>query len=96
MKLTKKYEMIILLTEEFTDNEVKKWLVNCIKNLKTFKIFDVTITLRGKQKLAYSIKNERKAHYIHLYFFGTPKYIKTFLNRLKLDSKVLRHLLINK
>jgi len=87
---------MILLTEEFTDNEVKKWLVNCIKNLKIFKIFDVTITLRGKQKLAYSIKNKQKGHYIHLYFFGTPEYIKTFLNELELDSKVLRHILIRK
>ena len=46
--------------------------------------------------IAYSIKNRTKGNYIQLNFSSMPKYIDNFANTLKLDSNVLRFLVLNK
>ena len=36
MSVLKKYEIMILLTEEFNDSELKTWVFNYAKNLRKF------------------------------------------------------------
>lgn len=96
MQLLRKYEIMILLTEEFNDSELKTWVFNYAKNLRRFNVCDISVISRGKHRLSYSIKNKLKGNYIQLNFSSMPKYIDTFLNKLKMDSKVLRFLVINK
>lgn len=57
---------------------------------------DISVISRGKQKLAYSIKDKIKGNYIQLNFSSMPKYIDSFLKALKLDSKILRFLVLNR
>lgn len=96
MSLLRKYEIMILLTEEFNDNELKTWVFNYAKNLRKFSVCDISVISRGKHNLAYSINKEVKGNYIQLNFSSVPKYLNTFLNILKLDSHVLRFLVFNK
>ena len=96
MELLRKYEIMILLTEEFNDSELKTWVFNYAKNLRKFNVCDISVISRGKHRLAYSIDEKLKGNYIQLNFSSMPKYIDTFLNKLKMDSKVLRFLVINK
>ena len=96
MELLRKYEIMILLTEEFNDSELKSWVFNYAKNLRKFNVCDISVISRGKHKLAYSIKDKSKGNYIQLNFSSMPKYIETFLENLKLDTTVLRFLVINK
>jgi ribosomal protein S6 len=96
MSLIKKYEIMILLTEEFNDSELKTWVFNYAKSLRKFNVCDISVISRGKQKLAYSIKNKIKGNYIQLNFSSMPKYIDSFLKALKLDSKILRFLVLNR
>nr|AWT38770.1 ribosomal protein S6 [Licmophora sp.] len=96
MKFLRKYEIMILLTEEFNDSELKTWVFNYAKNLRKFNVCNISVISRGKHKLAYSIDDRSKGNYIQLNFSSIPKYIDTFLNKLKMDSKVLRLLIINK
>ena len=96
MKMLRKYEIMILLTEEFNDSEMKTWVFNYAKNLRKFNVCDISVISRGKHKLAYLIVNRSKGNYIQLNFSSIPKYIDTFLNKLKMDSKVLRFLVVNK
>ena len=96
MELLKKYEIMILLTEEFNDNELKDWVFNYAKNLRKFNVRDISVISRGKHKLSYSIVRKLKGNYIQLNFSSVSKYIDTFLNYLKTDSKVLRFLAIKK
>ena len=96
MSILKKYEIMILLTEEFNDSELKTWVFNYAKSLRKFNVCDISVISRGKHNLAYSINNKAKGNYIQLNFSSMPKYIITFSNILKLDSHVLRFLVFNK
>jgi ribosomal protein S6 len=96
MSLLRKYEIMILLTEEFNDSELKTWVFNYAKNLRKFSVCDISVISRGKHNLAYPIDNKRKGNYIQLNFSSMPKYINNFVNILKIDSNVLRFLVFNK
>ena len=96
MEILQKYEIMILLTEEFNDSELKTWVFNYAKNLRKFNVCDISVISRGKHNLAYSINNRVTGNYIQLNFSSIPKYIHNFSNILKLDSHVLRFLIFNK
>jgi ribosomal protein S6 len=96
MSLLRKYEIMILLTEEFNDSELKTWVFNYAKNLRKFSVCDISVISRGKHNLAYPIDNKVKGNYIQFNFSGMPKYISNFSSILKMDSNVLRFLVFNK
>lgn len=96
MPMLRKYEIMILLTEEFNDSELKTWVFNYAKNLRKFNVCDIAVISRGKHNLSYPIRNRTKGSYIQLNFSSMPKYITNFSNILKLDSSVLRFLVFNK
>jgi len=96
MKLQRKYEMMVVLTQEFNDDELKTWVFNFAKNLRKFNVSDISVISRGKHKLAYSINEKTKGNYIQLNFSSVPKYITTFLTKLKMDTKVLRYVVLTK
>ena len=93
---SRKYEIMILLTEEFNDSELKTWVFNYAKNLRKFNVCDISVISRGKHNLSYSINKKLKGNYIQLNFLSMPKYIKNFSNVLKMDSHVLRFLVFKK
>ena len=96
MSLLKKYEIMILLTEEFNNSELKTWVFKKKKNLRKFNVCDISVISRGKHNLAYPIDNKLKGNYIQLNFSSVPKYIEDFSKILKMDSNVLRFLVLNK
>lgn len=96
MSGTKKYEMMILLNEEFNDTELKTWAFNFAKGLQSLSASEISVISRGKRNLAYSIKNRKKGNFIQINFLSLPKNIDTFSNILKLDTNVLRFLILNK
>jgi ribosomal protein S6 len=96
MSVLRKYETMILLSEEFNDSELKTWVFNYAKNLRKFSVCDISVISRGKHNLAYPIDNKMKGNYIQLNFSSMPKYISNFSNILKMDSHVLRFLIFNK
>jgi ribosomal protein S6 len=96
MSVLRKYETMILLTEEFNDSELKTWVFNYAKNLRKFSVCDISVISRGKHNLAYPIDDKMKGNYIQLNFSSMPKYINNFSTILKMDSNVLRFLIFNK
>jgi ribosomal protein S6 len=96
MSVLRKYETMILLTEEFNDSELKTWVFNYAKNLRKFSVCDISVISRGKHNLAYPIDDKMKGNYIQLNFSSMPKYLINFSNILKMDSYVLRFLIFNK
>lgn len=96
MSVLRKYEIMILLTEEFNDNELKTWVFNYAKNLRKFSVCDISVISRGKHNLAYPIEDKGNGNYIQLNFASMPKYISNFSNTLKIDSNVLRFLVLQK
>ena len=96
MPPSRKYEIMLLLTEEFNDSELKTWVFNFAKNLRKFNVCDISVISRGKHNLAYPINHQTKSNYIQLNFSSMPKYINNFSNILKLDSSVIRFLVFSK
>ena len=96
MIVLKKYEIMILLTEEFNDSELKTWVFNYAKNLRKFNVCDISVISRGKHNLAYPINDKMKGNYIQLNFSSMPKYISNFSKILQMDSNVLRFLVFLK
>lgn len=96
MSAIRKYEMMILLTEEFNDSELKTWAFNYAKALRKLSACEISVISRGKRNLAYWIKNQKRGNYIQINFSSMPKYIDKFSNNLKFDSHVLRFLVLNK
>lgn len=96
MSSTRKYEMMILLNEEFNYSELKTWIFNYAKVLRKFSVFGISVISLGKKDLAYSIKTKTKGNYIQLNFSSMPKYINNFSKALKMDSNVIRFVIFNK
>lgn len=96
LPLLRNYEIMIILTEEFTDSELKAWVFNYAKNLRKFNACDISVIARGKQNLAYPIDKRLKGNYIQFNFSSIPKYIDRFSKTLKMDSNVSRFLVFQK
>ncbi len=96
MTTTIKYEMMILLTEEFNDNELKTWAFNYAKALRKLNACEISVISRGKRDLAYEIANQKRGNFIQINFSSIPKYVENFSSSLKFDSNVLRFLVLNK
>ena len=91
-----KYEMMILLTEEFNDNELKTWAFNYAKTLRKLNASEISVISRGKRDLSYEIANQKRGNFIQINFSSIPKYLDSFSSSLKFDSNVLRFLVLNK
>jgi ribosomal protein S6 len=91
-----KYEMMIVLNEEFNDNELKIWSFNFAKGLQLSNASEISVISRGKRDFAYLIANRKKGNFIQINFLSLPKYIANFCNLLKFDTNVVRYLVINK
>ena len=96
MSKTIKYEMMILLTEEFNDNELKTWAFNYAKTLRKLNASEISVISRGKRDLAYEIADQKRGNFIQINFSSIPKRIENFSSSLKFDSNVLRFLVLNK
>lgn len=96
MSLLRKYEIMILLTEEFNDSELKTWAFDYAKTLRKLSASEISVISRGKRELAYPIKNQKRGNFIQINFSSFPKYINNLSNTLKFDTNVLRFLVLNK
>ena len=63
MSRTIKYEMMILLTEEFNDSELKTWAFNYAKHLRKLNASEISVISRGKRDLAYRIADQKREFY---------------------------------
>ena len=90
MSLLRRYEIMILLTEEFQDSDLKTWGFNYVKSLRKFNVCNISVISRGKHNLAYPIKDEMKGSYIQLNFSSMPKYITNFSKILTLWNPFLK------
>ena len=91
-----KYEIMILLGEEFNDSELKTWAFNYAKTLRKLSASEISVISRGKRELAYFIKDQKRGNFIQINFTSLPKHAVEFSNSLKLDTNVLRYLILNK
>ena len=91
-----RYEMMVILNEEFNYTELKTWSFNYARTLKTLRATDISVISLGKRSLAYTIKNFTKGNYIQIHFSIVPQFLTSFSRTIKLDQNVLRFLIFNR
>ena len=84
MEPFKTYEIMVLLTDEFTNTELKNWAFNYAKALRKLNASEISVISRGKRDLAYEISNQKRGNFIQINFASLPKNIEDFSNNLKL------------
>lgn len=89
------YEMMIVLTEDFNNAELKIWAFNFGKILKRLNASDISVISRGKRDLNYLIKNKNRGNFIQVNFDILPDSINQISKDLNLDTNVLRFLIFN-
>lgn len=89
------YEMMIVLSEDFNNAELKIWAFNFGKILKRLNASDISVISRGKRDLNYIIKNKNRGNFIQVNFDILPEYINQIAKDLNLDTNVLRFLIFN-
>ena len=94
MLSSRKYEIMILLTEEFNDSELKTWAFKYAKELQNLGGSEISVISRGKRNLAYSINNQTKGNFIEITFAMLPNGLDKFYKILEFDENVLRSLLL--
>lgn len=95
MEPSKTYEIMVLLTSEFTDTELKSWAFDYIKTLRKFNACDISVISRGKRPLSYLVERNSQGHFLQFNFTTIPKYVKTYFESLEKDDKVLRAILFS-
>ena len=96
MKILFQYEILIILSEEFNDDELKSWSFKCAKKLRRFNASDISVISRGRHRFNYDIKENYKGSYIQLNFTCMPKYAEAFKNGIEIDPKVVRCMIIKR
>ena len=86
----KKYEMIILLSEELNNNELKTWSLNFATELQKFDGIEISVISCGKKPLVYPILERIKGNLIVIKVSIFSENILVFQNKLKLDENVIR------
>ena len=66
--IIQQYEMMILLMEDLTDNDLKTWAFNYAKVLRKLNVSEISVVSRGKRDLAYEIKGQKRGNFIQISF----------------------------
>ena len=96
MQILFQYEILIILSEEFNDDELKSWSFKRARKLRRFNASDISVISRGRHRFNYDIKEKKKGSYIQLNFTCMPKYAEVFKNGIEADTKVVRCMLFKR
>lgn len=89
------YEAVVILTSKMSEEEAQD-AVSKIKELISSNGEIVSVDEWGKRKLAYEIKHEQEGQYFLFTFKAEAKFISEFERVLKIDSQVLKEMVIKK
>ncbi len=86
------YLLTLLINTKLDDSERKELLASITKNFGKLTKDESW----GSRELAYPIKKQDQAFYVHFEFEAEPKNISSLDKNLKLNEDVIRYLLIKR
>ena len=89
------YEAVVILTTKISDEE-KETVKNKVSDLIAKNGEVITVDDWKTKKLAYEIKHETEGHYFLYNFKANPEFIAEFERVLRIDTSVLKHMVIKK
>ncbi len=89
------YEAVIIITKKVSEEQLEE-VKNKISELISSNGEVVSVDDWGSKKLAYEINKEEEGYYF-LYTFNTkPEFISEFERILRIETNVLKHMVIKK
>ena len=87
------YEIALIINPDLS-KDIDKFFTSFEKLLseKSFSISRLEDV--GRRKLAYSIDDHNKGHYLFYYVEGSPEYVPEIENKIKFNDMIIRHLFI--
>jgi small subunit ribosomal protein S6 len=92
----KEYELLFMIPNKFTDNEVPGIIEDIEKILKDHGSEIVDTQNLGKKKLAYPIQHFNHAYYVLVNFNVEGAKTLPINNKIKLENNILRHLIVER
>lgn len=94
MSIKRGYEMPIILTSKFNQEEAEEYLNKAIVGyMKARKIKVANIENNGKVTLAYPIKKEEEGFFYTLYFYASTSALTALINHFNLQKEILRYII---
>lgn len=94
MKAKQNYEMPVILSPRFTQEEAEKYLNDTIVSyMKANKVEVLNIENGGKITLAYPIKKEDDGFFYTIYFCSQTSILSTLTKHFNLQKEILRYMI---
>tara|TARA_B100001057_G_scaffold21046_1_gene19482 strand:+ start:10975 stop:11292 length:318 start_codon:yes stop_codon:yes gene_type:complete len=88
------YENTLVAKQDLAESELKGIKEKYTDLIENYSGKIVKIENWGLQNFAKKIKNYKKGFYIHYKFEGNNKTLDEFKKKVKIDSSILRHLIV--
>ncbi len=94
MKTKRSYEMPVILTPRFTQEEAEKYLSTTIVDyMKMHKVEVMNVENNGKITLAYPIKKQDDGFFYTIYFKASTSTMSNLTKYFNLQKEILRHMI---
>lgn len=91
---SRQYELTFILPPSLAEDEINAVQENVSTWLSNNQ-GEITRTSHwGRQRLAYAVNNYKEGYYIFIEFTGEPSGLKELDRRIRLDTTILRHLIV--
>ena len=95
VKKVNTYEAVIITTTKISEEELEAFKTE-MNELISSNGEVIGVDDWNTRKLAYEIKHEREGHYFLYNFTAKPEFISEFERVLRINDKVLKHMVIKK
>lgn len=87
----KKYEGVIILKNDFRNEEKKEILDKCKTMMKKLKVEE-----KGLKKLAYTIKGNERGYFIYFYFEQKEENIAEIQRYFRINETIIKFIIVRK
>ena len=87
------YEIALIINPDLS-KDIDKFFTSFEKLLSDNNFSIARLEDVGRRKLAYSIDDHNKGHYLFYYVEGTPENVSEIENKIKFNDMIIRHLFI--
>tara|TARA_A100000164_G_scaffold187425_1_gene166295 strand:- start:559 stop:1059 length:501 start_codon:yes stop_codon:yes gene_type:complete len=87
------YEIALIINPDLS-KDIDKFFTSFEKLLSDNNFSISRLEDVGRRKLAYSIDDHNKGHYLFYYVKGTPENVSEIENKIKFNDMIIRHLFI--
>ena len=87
------YEIALIINPDLS-KDIDKFFTSFEKLLSDNNFSISRLDDVGRRKLAYSIDDHNKGHYLFYYVEGTPENVSEIENKIKFNDMIIRHLFI--